>query len=128
MDSSPHVRTGTLWLVSTPIGNLGDLSARALRTLGEVDLLVAEDTRHTLQLLTACGIRRAPGTLISLNEQNERARTPELVTRLAAGESIALVSDAGTPLVSDPGAALVAAAARAGVPVSVVPGCCAAIA
>ena len=128
MDSSPQVRTGTLWLVSTPIGNLGDLSPRAAHTLGEVDLLVAEDTRHTLQLLNACGVRRAPGTLISLNEQNERARTPELVARLAAGESIALVSDAGTPLLSDPGAALVAAAVHAGVPVSAVPGCCAAIA
>src|SRR6185295_6545548 len=126
MDSSPRVHTGTLWLVSTPIGNLGDLSPRAARTLVEVNLLVAEDTRHTLQLLTACGIRRPPGTLISLNEQNERARAPELVARLVAGESVALVSDAGTPLMSDPGAALVAAAARAGVPVSAVPGCCAA--
>jgi 16S rRNA (cytidine1402-2'-O)-methyltransferase len=122
------VQAGTLWLVATPIGNLGDLSPRAARTLGEVDMLVAEDTRHTLQLLTACGIRRAPGTLISLNEQNERARAPELVARLVAGEDVALVSDAGTPLMSDPGAALVAAAARAGVAVSAVPGCCAAIA
>ena len=128
MDSSPRAHTGTLWLVSTPIGNLGDLSPRAARTLGEVDLLVAEDTRHTLQLLTACGIRRAPGTLVSLNEQNERARAPELVARLLAGDSVALVSDAGTPLMSDPGAALVAAAAHAGVAVSTVPGCCAAIA
>jgi 16S rRNA (cytidine1402-2'-O)-methyltransferase len=114
--------------VSTPIGNLGDLSPRAARTLGEADLLVAEDTRHTTPLLGVCGIRRAPGTVISLNEQNERARTPKLVARLLAGESIALVSDAGTPLMSDPGAALVAAAVRAGVPVSAVPGCCAAIA
>ena len=124
MDSSPRAHTGTLWLVSTPIGNLGDLSPRAARTLGEVDLLVAEDTRHTLQVLAACGIRRAPGTLVSLNEQNERARAPELVARLMAGDSVALVSDAGTPLMSDPGAALVAAAARAGVAVSTVPGCC----
>jgi 16S rRNA (cytidine1402-2'-O)-methyltransferase len=128
MDSSPRAKTGTLWLVSTPIGNLGDLSPRAARTLGEVDLLVAEDTRHTRELLSACGIRRAPGTLVSLNEQNERARADALVARLMAGESLALVSDAGTPLMSDPGAALVAAAARAGVPVSAVPGSCAAIA
>jgi 16S rRNA (cytidine1402-2'-O)-methyltransferase len=127
-DSSPRAGTGTLWLVSTPIGNLGDLSPRAARTLGEADLLVAEDTRHTAQLLGACGIRRVPGTVISLNEQNERDRTPGLVARLLAGESVALVSDAGTPLMSDPGAVLVAAAARAGVPVSAVPGCCAAVA
>ena len=74
MDSSPRAHTGTLWLVSTPIGNLEDLSPRAARTLGEVDLLVAEDTRHTLQLLTACGIRRAPGTLVSLNEHGHLER------------------------------------------------------
>jgi 16S rRNA (cytidine1402-2'-O)-methyltransferase len=115
-------------VVSTPIGNLGDLSPRAARTLSEADLLVAEDTRHTSQLLAACGIRRPPNTLISLNEHNERARTPQLVERLVAGENLALVSDAGTPLVSDPGGALVAAAARGGITVSAVPGCCAAIA
>jgi 16S rRNA (cytidine1402-2'-O)-methyltransferase len=114
--------------VSTPIGNLGGLSPRAARTLAEAALLVAEDTRHTRELLTACGIARAAGAMLSLNEHNERARTPEVMARLLAGEDVALVSDAGTPLVSDPGAALVAAAARAGVPVSVVPGCCAAVA
>jgi 16S rRNA (cytidine1402-2'-O)-methyltransferase len=127
-DSSPRPRTGTLWLVSTPIGNLGDLSPRAARTLAEAALLIAEDTRHTRELLTGCGITRAAGAMLSLNEHNERARTPEIVARLLAGEDVALVSDAGTPLVSDPGAALVTAAAQAGVPISVVPGCCAAVA
>jgi 16S rRNA (cytidine1402-2'-O)-methyltransferase len=127
-DSSPRPRAGTLWLVSTPIGNLGDLSPRAARTLAEAALLVAEDTRHTRELLAAFGITRPTGRMLSLNEHNERARTADVVARLVAGEDVALVSDAGTPLVSDPGAALVAAAARAGVTVSVVPGCCAAIA
>jgi len=127
-DSSPRPRPGTLWLVATPIGNLGDLSPRAAHILAEAPLLLAEDTRHTQQLLTACGIRRPPGTMVSLNGHNEHARTPEIVARLVAGEDVALVSDAGTPLLSDPGSALVAAATRAGVSVSAVPGCCAAIA
>jgi 16S rRNA (cytidine1402-2'-O)-methyltransferase len=126
-DSSPRVHTGTLWLVSTPIGNLRDLSPRAAQVLAEADLLLAEDTRHTHQLLVACGIARPAGSMLSLNEQNERARVPAVIGRLLEGVSVALVSDAGTPLVSDPGTLLVAAAARAGVSVSAVPGCCAAI-
>ena len=127
-DSIPRARTGTLWLVATPIGNLGDLGPRAAATLAAAQLLIAEDTRHTAQLLKTCGIERPPGTVLSLHEHNERARTPDLVGRLLSGEDIALVSDAGTPLVSDPGAALVAAAARAGIAVSAIPGPCAAIA
>jgi 16S rRNA (cytidine1402-2'-O)-methyltransferase len=119
---------GTLLVVATPIGNLGDLSPRASEVLASADLLLAEDTRHTRQLLAACGIERAPGTVESLHEHNERARVPELLARLESGTRIALVSDAGSPLVSDPGAALVGAAAAAGIEVAAIPGPCAAIA
>jgi 16S rRNA (cytidine1402-2'-O)-methyltransferase len=127
-DSIPRPRTGTLWLVATPIGNLGDLSPRAAEMLARADLLLAEDTRHTSQLLAACGIRRPSGKIHSLHDHNERARALDLVERLRAGEEVALVSDAGTPLVSDPGAVLVAAAVAAGIDVRAVPGPCAAIA
>jgi len=127
-NSIARPRPGTLFLVATPIGNLGDLSPRAQQVLRDADLLLAEDTRHTQQLLNACGISRAPGTLESLHEHNERERVPKIVERLQAGVSVALASDAGTPLVSDPGAALVAAAAAAGVEVVAVPGPCAAVA
>lgn len=119
---------GALLVVATPIGNLADLSPRAHEILGTADLLLAEDTRHTRQLLAACGIERAPGTIESLHEHNERARVPDVVARLASGARIALVSDAGSPLVSDPGALLVGAAAAAGIDVIAVPGPCAAIA
>lgn len=127
-DSIARLRPGALLLVATPIGNLGDLSPRARAVLEEAELLLAEDTRHTLQLLQACGIARAPGTLESLHAHNERERVPRLVQRLQAGATVALVSDAGTPLVSDPGAALVSAAAAAGIEVIAVPGPCAAVA
>jgi 16S rRNA (cytidine1402-2'-O)-methyltransferase len=127
-DSIARPGQGTLFVVATPIGNLGDLSARARNVLEVADLLLAEDTRHTRQLLTACGIRRTEGALDSLHEHNEAARVPALVERLLSGTKVALVSDAGTPLVSDPGGALVAAAAAAGIEVVAVPGPCAAIA
>jgi 16S rRNA (cytidine1402-2'-O)-methyltransferase len=127
-DSIARPRPGALFLVATPIGNLGDLSARARDTLRDADLLLAEDTRHTAQLLNACGIVRPPGTIESLHEHNERARVPRLLERLQSGARVALVSDAGTPLVSDPGAALVRAAIEAGIEVVAVPGPCAAIA
>jgi 16S rRNA (cytidine1402-2'-O)-methyltransferase len=127
-DSIARPRPGTLFLVATPIGNLGDLSPRARDVLRDADLLLAEDTRHTAQLLHACGIARPPGTLESLHEHNERERAPRVIERLRAGASVALASDAGTPLVSDPGAALVSAAAAAGIEVVAVPGPCAAIA
>jgi 16S rRNA (cytidine1402-2'-O)-methyltransferase len=119
---------GALLLVATPIGNLGDLSPRARDVLASADLLLAEDTRHTRQLLTACGIERDPGTVESLYEHNERARVPAIVARLESGARIALVSDAGSPLVSDPGSLLVRAATTAGIEVVVVPGPCAVIA
>src|SRR5262245_29331575 len=116
---------GTLYVVATPIGNLGDLSQRARDVLGGVQLIAAEDTRHTGQLLHGCGIATPQ---ISLHEHNESRKVEQLIARLTAGESIALVSDAGTPLISDPGFELVAAARRATIPVVAVPGPCAAIA
>ena len=116
---------GRLHVVATPIGNLGDLSPRALETLRSVDVIAAEDTRHTQQLLAAFGAR---ATLLALHDHNEAAQSTQLVARMLAGENIALVSDAGTPLVSDPGFRLVRAAREAGIVVTPVPGACAAIA
>lgn len=110
---------GTLHVVATPIGNLADLSPRALDTLRTVDAICAEDTRHTRQLLAHFGVERP---LLALHEHNEAEVAERLVARLLAGESLALVSDAGTPLVSDPGFRLVRAARAAGVRVSPVPG------
>jgi len=116
---------GRLYVVATPIGNLADVSTRAVQTLARASLIAAEDTRHTGALLKHLGVRTP---LLSLHEHNERARTPEFLARLAQGESIALVSDAGTPAISDPGFELVRAAAAAGIEVIAVPGPCAAIA
>ena len=127
-DSIARLRPGTLVLVATPIGNLGDLSPRAREVLRDADLLLAEDTRHTAQLLRACGVQRAQGSIESLHEHNERERVPGVIERLRAGATVALASDAGTPLMSDPGAALVSAAAAAGIEVVAVPGPCAAVA
>lgn len=110
---------GTLYLVATPIGNLEDITLRALRILREVALVAAEDTRHTRKLLTHHGI---PARLVSLHEHNERTRAPEIVGRLLAGESVALVSDAGTPGLSDPGIELIQHAAAAGITVVPLPG------
>lgn len=110
---------GTLYIVSTPIGNLGDLSARAVETLRTVDAILAEDTRHTRALLSHFDIHTS---LESYHEHNEAASTPGLVGRLQLGAKLALVSDAGTPLLSDPGARLVQAATAAGVAVVPVPG------
>ena len=118
-------RPGTLHVVATPIGNLGDLSPRALDTLRSVAAICAEDTRHTRQLLAHYGVERP---LIALHEHNEAQLAEKLVARLQAGESLALVSDAGTPLVSDPGFRLVRAAREAGLAVSPVPGACAFVA
>jgi 16S rRNA (cytidine1402-2'-O)-methyltransferase len=116
---------GTLYVVATPIGNLGDFSARALETLKTVAAICAEDTRHTCQLLAHFGVERP---LIALHDHNEGEAAAGLVTRMLAGESLALVSDAGTPLVSDPGFRLVRAAREAGLKVSPVPGASALIA
>ena len=116
---------GTLYVVATPIGNLEDVTLRALRILREVSVIAAEDTRRTSRLLQHYSIS-TPTT--SLHAHNEDARTPRLVERLLGGESVALVSDAGTPVVSDPGARLVAGAHAAGVRVEPVPGPSAALA
>jgi 16S rRNA (cytidine1402-2'-O)-methyltransferase len=110
---------GILYVVATPIGNLEDVTLRALRILREVTLIAAEDTRRTAKLLQHYSIS-TPTT--SLHAHNEHGRTPSLIARLEAGDSIALVSDAGTPGVSDPGSKLVAAAHAAGIPVLPVPG------
>lgn len=110
---------GILHLVATPIGNLEDITLRALRVLREVSLVAAEDTRRTGGLLAHFAIRT---TVESLHEHNEEGRIPEILDRLAQGESVALVSDAGTPLLSDPGARLVQAALAAGLKVEAVPG------
>lgn len=117
--------TPVLYVIATPIGNLADISARALETLKQVAAVCAEDTRHTRPLLAHYGIDKP---LIALHDHNEEAIADKVVARLLAGESLALVSDAGTPLVSDPGFKLVRAARAAGVRVSPVPGACAAIA
>ncbi|MFO1474533.1 MAG: 16S rRNA (cytidine(1402)-2'-O)-methyltransferase [Lysobacterales bacterium] len=116
---------GTLHVVATPIGNLGDLSPRALEVLRAVAAICAEDTRHTRRLLAHFGIERP---LLAVHEHNEDDVAGKLVERLLAGESLALVSDAGTPLVSDPGFRLVRAARAAGIAVSPVPGACAFVA
>lgn len=110
---------GTLYLVGTPIGNLGDVSARALETLRAVDLIAAEDTRETRKLLAHHGIDRP---LVAHHEHNERPSAAGLVDRLLGGEAVALVSDAGMPGISDPGEALVAAAIAAGITVVPIPG------
>ena len=110
---------GYLYIVSTPIGNLDDISPRALATLSSVSLILAEDTRHSRRLLDRYEIR-VP--LASHHEHNEASSTPRLVERLTAGESMALISDAGTPLLSDPGERLVSAAIAAGVRVIPIPG------
>jgi 16S rRNA (cytidine1402-2'-O)-methyltransferase len=110
---------GVLYIVATPIGNLEDITLRALRVLKEVDLIAAEDTRHTRHLLDHYGIKTA---LTSYHEHNERAKAQNLVERLLRGDSIALVSDAGTPAISDPGYRLVVAALLAGIQVTPIPG------
>lgn len=111
--------TGTLYVVGTPIGNLEDLTLRALRVLKEVDLIACEDTRHTNTLLAHYSIAKP---LVSYHEQNERQRTPQLLRRLADGASVALVSDAGMPALSDPGYVIVHAAAAQGIPIVSIPG------
>ena len=115
----PPGRPGTLFLVATPIGNLEDISARALRVLREVDLVAAEDTRHTRRLLQHFGIA---ARVVSLHEHNERARATSLVERVRGGESVALVTDAGSPGIADPGFPVVRAAVAEGVRVESIPG------
>ena len=117
-------KPGTLYLVATPIGNLEDMTYRAIRTLREVDLIAAEDTRQTRKLLTHFDIQNR---LVSYHEHNRKASGPELIRMLEEGRSIALVSDAGMPAISDPGAELAADAAARGIPVVPVPGANAAL-
>lgn len=116
---------GRLYVVATPIGNLGDLSPRAREILASCQLIAAEDTRHSGALLKHFGINTP---LISLHDHNEAARTPDILARLAGGAAVALVSDAGTPAISDPGFELVRAVANAGIEVIAVPGPCALVA
>ncbi|HEC18928.1 MAG TPA: 16S rRNA (cytidine(1402)-2'-O)-methyltransferase [Gammaproteobacteria bacterium] len=113
------VEAGVLYVVATPIGNRADISQRALAVLGGVDLIAAEDTRHSGRLLQHYHIERQ---ILALHEHNERQRAAEVVTRLQQGQSVALISDAGTPLISDPGYHLVRLAREAGIKVVPVPG------
>ena len=117
--------SGTLYVVATPIGNLNDITPRALETLRNVQGVAAEDTRHTRALLTHFGIEQ---NLVALHQHNEEASAAQVVAKLLAGESWALVSDAGTPLMSDPGYRVVKAAQDNNIKVSPIPGACAAIA
>ena len=117
--AGPADTSGGLWLVSTPIGNVADLSPRGVDALRRADLVLCEDTRHTERLLRALGLR---ARLAALHEHNEDAAIPGVLARLRAGERVALVSDAGTPLVSDPGYRLVRAAIEEGLPISAIPG------
>lgn len=116
---------GTLYVVATPIGNLDDISARALKILADVALIAAEDTRHSIRLLQHFGINTP---LAACHEHNERDEGSRFLTRLLAGDNVALISDAGTPLISDPGYHLVRQARAAGINVAPVPGACALIA
>jgi 16S rRNA (cytidine1402-2'-O)-methyltransferase len=118
-------QTGCLWVVATPIGHRDDISARAIETLRNVTVIAAEDTRHSKPLLLQHNIATP---LLALHEHNEREAVAAIVRRLQQGESVALISDAGTPLISDPGFRLVRAAREAGIRCAPVPGACAAIA
>lgn len=120
--------SGTLYIVATPIGNLQDITLRALRILREVPVLACEDTRHTGMLLKSLEIDRIGRRLIAFHDMNERRQVPLLLSILQEGQDVALVSDAGTPLVSDPGYRLVSEAAAVGITVVPVPGPCSAVA
>jgi 16S rRNA (cytidine1402-2'-O)-methyltransferase len=124
-DPAPPPSPGTLYVVATPIGNLEDWSARAERILREADLIAAEDTRVTRRLLSARGLSKP---MLSFHDHNEASRTVEILRKMGQGLDVALVSDAGTPLISDPGFRLVRAAAEAGYPVVAIPGPCAVVA
>lgn len=119
------MQSGNLYVVAVPIGQPTDISQRALEVLGQVSAVVAEDTRVTQPMLRAHGLRPA---LVSMHDHNEAERVPELIARMRDGEDLALVSDAGTPLISDPGYRLIRAAHEAGIRVSPLPGACAAVA
>lgn len=118
------IEGGTLYLVATPIGNLADISERAIKALTEADFVAAEDTRNSLKLLTALGIHTQ---LVSYHEHNKKASGERIVERLLSGESCALITDAGMPAISDPGEDIVKLCAESGVRVAIVPGACAAV-
>jgi len=120
----PDVSPGTLYLVATPIGNLADITQRAISVLDQVDVIAAEDTRHSQRLLSYLGIKTK---LLAYHEHNEEQVTPKLLDELESGKAIALISDAGTPLISDPGYRLVAQAHDREVKIVPIPGVCAAI-
>jgi len=122
--SENKINSGTLYIVATPIGNLGDISARALDVLTQVDMIACEDTRHTQKLLSAFSVKNKT---LSMHDHNERQRQDYIAQLLQEGKSIALVSDAGTPLISDPGFHLVRHCRSLGLAVSPIPGACAAI-
>ena len=124
MSEKNKINPSTLYLVATPIGNLSDLSERAIKVLSEVDFIAAEDTRNTGHLLSYLQIQKP---LVSYHEHNQRERGEQICDRLHAGESCALVTDAGTPAISDPGEDLVALCAEKGITVTSIPGCCAGI-
>lgn len=124
MTEKNKVEKSTLYLVATPIGNLADISERAIKVLSEADFIAAEDTRNSLKLLSALGIRNE---LVSYHEHNKKASGERLVARLLSGESCALITDAGMPAISDPGEDIVKLCADAGITVSVIPGACAAV-
>ncbi len=120
--AAQHYPQGALYVVATPIGNLADITLRALHVLQLVDALACEDTRHTQSLLRAYGIERPSAALLALHQHNEAEAALQVITRLQAGQRLAYVSDAGTPAISDPGARLVAAVRAAGLPIVPLPG------
>ena len=124
MSEKNKVEKSTLYLVATPIGNLSDISERAIKVLSEVDFIAAEDTRNSMRLLSALGIKNE---LVSYHEHNKKSSGERLVARLLSGESCALITDAGMPAISDPGEDIVKLCADAGIVVSVIPGACAAV-
>ena len=124
MEEKNKVEKSTLYLVATPIGNLSDISERAIKVLTEVDFIAAEDTRNSLRLLSALGIKNE---LVSYHEHNKKSSGERLVARLLSGDSCALITDAGMPAISDPGEDIVRLCADAGITVSVIPGACAAV-
>ena len=123
-DNTNETTAGTLYLCATPIGNLGDITERVLRTLEEVDLIAAEDTRNTLRLLNHFGIKKP---LTSYHEYNKVTKAEELITKLRNGQNIAVVTDAGTPAISDPGEVIAAMCIEQGIKVTSLPGACALI-
>ena len=124
MSEKNKTEKSTIYLVATPIGNLADISERAVKVLSEVDFIGAEDTRNSLKLLTCLGIKKE---LLSYHEHNKKVSGERIIARVLSGESCAIITDAGMPAISDPGEDIVRLAARAGVRVSVIPGACAAV-